>query len=98
MLQEKNKLMNLTLETVWELTEEEVFHLIQGLSAELDKSERNRYTKIIDSAFDFRTVSKKQRVLISSLSKYGFKFFPVENTATLRGICKRKMKTRSVFG
>jgi hypothetical protein len=98
MLQEKSELMDLTAETVWDFTEEDVFHLLEQLSVVLDKNEKSHYMKIIDSAFDFRTVSKKQRMLIESLSKYGFKFFPVESSSSLRGICKRKTKTRTVFG
>jgi hypothetical protein len=91
------EIKNLSDENVWGLTEEEAFHFVEQIKSEIENAEeRNRYVKIIASAFEFRTVSSAQRALTGSLSKLGFQFFTVDKR-TLRGICKRKNTTQSVF-
>jgi hypothetical protein len=92
------EIKDLSYENVWNLTEEEAFHLVEKIMAEVEgKEERNSYAKIVSSAFEFRTVSSSQRSLIANLSMLGFQFFKVEDTTTMRGICKRKATTKSVF-
>ncbi|MDR3194539.1 MAG: hypothetical protein LBT76_04520 [Tannerella sp.] len=88
---------NLSLENVWELTEEDAFRIALQLQTKYEKDMRNRYVKIINTAFEFRRISKTQRTLADNLAKYGFKFFPLEDVRTLQGICKRKAPARSVF-
>ncbi|MDR0660240.1 MAG: hypothetical protein LBG19_05450 [Prevotellaceae bacterium] len=54
--------------------------------------------KIIDEAFEFRTISKKRSDLKRGLSIHGFKFFTFdEKTNMLTGICKRKHANKSVY-
>ncbi|MDR1897162.1 MAG: hypothetical protein LBR10_10270 [Prevotellaceae bacterium] len=92
------EIRDLSFENVWNLTEEEVFLLVGKIMTEFEnREERNHYIKIIDSAFEFRTVSSSQRNLIGGLSSLGFQFFKVEDTKILRGICKRKKSSRSIF-
>jgi transcriptional regulator CtsR len=89
----------LTATTVWQLSEEDAFMLIDKIMKEVtDKDEKNALTKIISQAFDFRTVSKSKKAMIQSLSLLGFKFFSLENEKNiLRGLCKRKNAQQSVF-
>jgi hypothetical protein len=93
------EIKELTAENVWSLTEEEAFRMTEKIMKEVgSKEERNVFIKIISQAFDFRTVSKSKKALIQSLSLIGFLFFPVEDEKTiLRGICKRKKNSQSVF-
>jgi hypothetical protein len=84
---------DLTFDNVWNLTEEDAFHLVEQIMVEFEtRDERNHFTKIIDSAFEFRTVSSTRRILIDSISKEGYKFFKVEGLPTFRGIRKRQRK------
>jgi hypothetical protein len=93
------EIKELTAENVWNLSEEEVFHLTEKIMKEVEnKEERNTYIKIISLAFDYRTVSKSKKAFIGSLTMIGFQFFAIESEKTiLRGICKRKKSSQSVF-
>ncbi|MDR1102512.1 MAG: hypothetical protein LBL42_02025 [Tannerella sp.] len=93
------ELKELTASNVWDLTEEEAFRLTERIMTEMEsREERNAKIKMISSAFDFRTVSRSKKAFIQSLSMLGFQFFAVENEKTiLRGLCKRKKSSQSVF-
>jgi hypothetical protein len=94
---QQTEIQRLSLENVWELTEEDVFRIVLQLQTEYEKDMRNHYVKIINTAFEFRRISKTQRALASSLAMCGFRFFPLEENRMLQGICKRKAPAQSVF-
>jgi hypothetical protein len=86
------EIKELTAENVWNLSEEEAFHLTEKIMKEVEnKEEKNAYIKIISLAFDYHTVSKSKKAFIESLIMIGFQFFAIEGEKTIfRGICKRK--------
>jgi hypothetical protein len=91
------EIQSLTFENVWNLSEEEVFHLLEQLREIPEKEIRNDYMKIIDSAFEFRSITRSRRDLKEGLSMHGFKFFDNRGTKIQTGICKRKTPRRTVF-
>ena len=91
---------SLTLENVWNLSEDEVFHMVQKIQEYLPKEERSQYMKIIDTAFEFRSISAKRRDMKQSLTLLGFKFFKPENdnnSNIITGIFKRKSPNTSFY-
>jgi|GEM_PF-1569164 len=89
---------NLTLENVWKLSEEEVFNMLQYMQENLPKENRSQYMKIIDTAFEFRSISSKRRDMKQSLTLLGFKFFKLESDSSstiITGIYKRKSPNKS---
>ncbi|MDP4187909.1 MAG: hypothetical protein Q8907_12160 [Bacteroidota bacterium] len=89
---------NLTQENVWDLSEEEAFTLIQKLQNDIGKEERSPYLKIIDTAFEFRSISSKRRDIKQSLTLLGFKFFKADDKLNmLTGIFKRKSPHKSFY-
>lgn len=84
-------LENLTEENVWNLSEEEAFTIVETLQADIPKEERPKYSRILEKAFEFRSISPRRRDLRQDLTHYGYKFFQGEGNKTyLTGICKRK--------
>jgi len=84
-------LTNLTEENVWNLSEEDVFSMMETIQTDVKKEERPKYTRIIGQAFDFRSISPKRRDLRMDLIKFGYKFFQSDyNKSYLTGIYKRK--------
>jgi hypothetical protein len=82
----------LTLENVKALSEEEVSNMLNKDILELPKEKQAFYSNIIRTAFDFRSVSKKNRTLKGDMTMYGFKFFTIpNNNSYIMGI-KRKGK------
>jgi len=91
---------NLTLENVWDLSEEDVFNMLQYIQVNLPKEEQLPFIKIIDTAFEFRSISSKRRDMRQSLALLGFKFFkPVnDNSSTMiTGVYKRKSPNKSFY-
>lgn len=82
---------DLTVETVRELSEEDVFVLLTKEISGLDKEKRSGYMKIISSAFDFRSISSKNRSLKADLGIFGFKFFENPKDAKYVMGVKRKI-------
>ncbi len=77
----------LTPETVSKLSEEDVSGLLNKITSDLPKERRSEYVNIINTAFEFRSISAKSRSLKGDLAIYGFKFFPIPfNDKVLMGI------------
>lgn len=89
---EQQDLKQLTPENVWDLDEEQIFALVTMLENEpVAIVQRRKYYKIIDTAFDFRTISKTRHDKQKELAEYGFKFFRTgDSSPILTGIYKRK--------
>jgi hypothetical protein len=51
---------NLSLENVWDLSEEQAFHVFQEIQNESEKERRSQYLKIIDTAFELRSLSRSK--------------------------------------
>lgn len=89
---------NLSSENVWDLSEEQAFHVFQEIQNESEKERRSQYLKIIDTAFELRSLSRSRRDLKEGLSKHGFKFFKVdEKSSILIGVCKRRAPGHSAL-
>lgn len=85
----KERLENMTNDTVWELSEEEAFKLVMFIQKEVEKEEQTKYLKIIESAFKLRTISSRNRALKQDLTYIGYKFFKVkEQKGVLTGVYK----------
>ena len=85
-------LKELTFENVKKLTETEIYYLMQELEQEKDNSYRSDRIKIINSAFQFRYILPKKKVLKAELEMYGYRFpcnEKVRNSNMIVGI-KRK--------
>lgn len=90
----------LNRENVWNLSEEDVFHMMQYMQNNLPKEEYSKYMKIIEIAFDFRSISPKRRDMKQSLTLLGFKFFKLgndNNSTIITGIFKRKSPNKSFY-
>jgi len=89
----------LSEEDIWKLTEEDVFNLVETLKTCMKKEESMPYFKLIDSAFEFRTISARRRDLKQDLSKAGFKFFKreVNHSNQLVGIYKRTSANKTFY-
>lgn len=89
----------LTEENVWNLSEEEAAQLIFHIQSDaVPKEKRGPYIRIINSAFEFRTISATRRDLRSSLTKLGFKFFKKSDTSRqLFGIYKKTSARKSFY-
>lgn len=72
-------LEELTAENVLGLTEEEVSNLLYKEINELPKEKRSYYVNLINTAFEFRSISAKNRGLKGDLSMFGFRFFTIPN-------------------
>jgi len=83
----------LTIDNVGTLTEAQVAEVMCRIEKEQDKEKRLPFVKIIETAFEFRTISARSRNLKADLAFFGYKFFPVEyNKVLLRGIRKKTRK------
>jgi hypothetical protein len=81
---------DLTLDNVGTLTETQVSEIANTIEKEPEKEKRSQLMKILETAFEFRTISAKNRNLKADLSFMGYRFFPVEqNKVFLRGIRKK---------
>lgn len=89
----------LTEENVWNLSEEEAARLIFYIQSDaVPKEKRGAYIRIINSAFEFRTISATRRDLRNSLTKLGFKFFKESETSRmLFGIYKKTAAHKSFY-
>lgn len=88
----KINLKELTFDNVKELTEAEIYYLMQELEQECDNTFRSDRMKIINSAFQFRYILPKKKVLKAELEMYGYRFpcnDKVRNSNMIVGI-KRK--------
>ncbi|NMC58119.1 MAG: hypothetical protein GYA51_01795 [Candidatus Methanofastidiosa archaeon] len=85
------------MDNVWDLSEEDAFNAIQFIQNNVSQEERSQYMKIIDAAFEFRSISSKRRDIRQSLTLLGFKFFKVDDNAgsMLTGVFKRKGRNKS---
>lgn len=82
----------LSFEKVVEMTEAQIAEIIGNIEKESDKEKRTKMMKIVDTTFEIRTISSKNRNLRADLTFFGYKFFPMENNKIyLRGI-RRKAK------
>ncbi len=64
----------------------------------MPREERPPYIRMINAAFDFRTISGSRRDLRNSLSKLGFCFFKEHETdRQLFGVCKRPAPNKRFF-
>ncbi|HNW51162.1 MAG TPA: hypothetical protein PKH79_08775 [Prolixibacteraceae bacterium] len=100
MLQQIIDPKELTVQNVWNLSEEDAFNMVQTLQTEYSKEDRSPYLKVIDSAFEFRTISSKRRDMKQSLSLLGFKFFkPQDNSGStmITGVFKRRSLNTSFY-
>ncbi|BDX38859.1 hypothetical protein CYCD_22140 [Tenuifilaceae bacterium CYCD] len=89
----------LTPENVWNLSEEDAFNFMQHIQTNVSKEERMHYMKIIESAFEFRTISVKRRDMKQSMELLGFKFFKSngDTSNVITGVFKRKSKNTSFY-
>ena len=84
-------LEELTLEKVLKLSEEDVSKLLSKIVSDLPKEKRSGYVNIINTAFEFRSISSKSRSLKGDLSLYGFKFFSIPyNNKLIMGVKRRR--------
>jgi hypothetical protein len=84
-------LEELTLEKVLKLSEEDVSKLLSKIVSDLPKEKRPGYVNIINTAFEFRSISSKSRSLKGDLSLYGFKFFSIPyNKKLIMGVKRRR--------
>lgn len=82
----------LTSKNVNDLTEENVFYLLNTLICEFPREERPQYVNIISTAFDFRSIGSGNRTLKNDLEMSGYKFFQIPyNKKLIMGV-KRKKK------
>ncbi|MCD7968854.1 MAG: hypothetical protein LUF87_00670 [Alistipes sp.] len=91
------ELQNVTPENVWDLTEEQVFRMFTQLQTRMPKiGQRQKLLKIIETAFDLRTISKARKDKQEELARYGYKFFLPDNASpVLTGVYKRKQHENS---
>ena len=83
------------LSDIENLTEDQVAEIIRRIEKEPDKAKRSQAMKIINSSFEIRTISAKNRNLKADLAFFGYKFFPTDQSKTfLRGI-RRKATNRT---
>ena len=90
----------LTLQNVWDLSEEDAFILTQYIQTKINKEDRLPFIKIIDTAFEFRSISSKRRDMKQSLSLLGFKFFKPENdnnSNIITGVYKRRSPNKRFY-
>lgn len=81
---------DLTLDNVGTLTETQVSEIANTIEKEPEKERRSQLMKILETAFEFRTISTKNRNLKADLSFMGYQFFPVEQSKVyVRGIRKK---------
>ncbi|MGE0076688.1 MAG: hypothetical protein AB7S48_02410 [Bacteroidales bacterium] len=98
MEQKLTNLDELTPANVWDISEEEAFELMQLILNGVEKEKKSQLLKIIESAFEFRTISTKRRDLKQSLILLGFKFFkPNDNSNMITGIFKKKSLNKSFY-
>ncbi|MDL2213477.1 hypothetical protein LJC72_01320 [Bacteroides sp. OttesenSCG-928-D19] len=71
------ELCEVTQENVHNFTEEEISLLLNKLVSDLPREQRAPYVQIINTAFDFRSISAKSNGLKKDLEMYGYKFFPI---------------------
>jgi len=84
-------LEELTPEKVLKLSEEDVSKLLSKIVSDLPKEKRSGYVNIINTAFEFRSISSKSRSLKGDLSLYGFKFFSIPyNNKLIMGVKRRR--------
>ena len=83
----------LSFEKVVEMTEAQIAEIIDNIEKESDKEKRTKMMKIVDTTFEIRTISSKNRNLRADLAFFGYKFFPLEtNKIYLRGIRRKANK------
>ncbi|HBL75123.1 MAG: hypothetical protein A2W90_15180 [Bacteroidetes bacterium GWF2_42_66] len=83
----------LTIENVGTLTEAQIDKVMCRIEQESDKEKRSQFMKIIETAFEFRTISAKSRDLKADLAFFGYRFFPVKNNKFfIRGIRRKTTK------
>lgn len=80
----------ITAENINNLTEEEVFDLLNGVISSLPTERRNPYLKLLKTVFDFRTIQSYKRNLKKDMMLYGYKFFQNPNKEDLIVGIKRK--------
>jgi len=84
---------DLTKENVETLTEEQAAEVISDIEKEQDKVKRSQLMKIVETTFELRTISAKNRNFKADLAFFGFKFFPLEdNKFYVRGIRRKTNK------
>lgn len=83
-------LNTLTQDTVTLMSEEEASVVLTKLVYELPREERTKYVNLVSTAFEFRSISAKNRSLRGDLSLFGFKFFPAQNDQNMLIGIKRK--------
>lgn len=86
----KLSLEELTAENILALSEKEVSDLLTIDIHKLPKEERTYYVNLISKAFDFRSISAKNKKLKGDLGMFGFKFFPIPNDNNFIMGIKRK--------
>jgi len=80
----------LTLDNVSNLSEEKVSTIMSVDINKLAKEKRSQISNLICTAFDFRTISARNRTLKNDLGMFGFHFYPIpDNKHYLLGV-KRK--------
>jgi hypothetical protein len=84
----------LTPENVTGLTEEEAFMLLNKVICELPREKRPYYENIISSAFEFRSISTKNKKLRGDLTMYGYAFFKIPHNDSLIMGMRRKSARR----
>lgn len=85
-------LKELTFENVKKLSESDIYCFMRELEEENDNSYRSDRMKIINSAFQFRYILPKKKVLKAELEMYGYRFpcnDKVRNSNMILGV-KRK--------
>lgn len=93
-MEKKISLEELTPENVLELSEEDVSNLLIKVVEDLPKEKRSQYVNIISSAFEFRSISTKNRNLKGDLTYFGFKFFAIPyNKNLIMGIKRKPVKS-----
>lgn len=83
---------------IWGLSESDAFELVQTIEQEQPSEKKSEVLKYINSAFEFRTVSKRRKNQQDALRIYGFQFFQrKEQPEKMVGVCKRKTSGSSIF-
>ncbi|MBB4036193.1 hypothetical protein GGR21_002094 [Dysgonomonas hofstadii] len=84
-------LFELTMDNVYDLSEENVSYLLNKLISDLPREKRPPYVNIISKAFDFRSIGSSNHTLKSDLMISGYKFFPIPyNNKLIMGVRRKR--------
>lgn len=80
----------ITPENIRQLSESDVYQLMDEVLRSLASSTRSQCMNVIKSVFDIRSISPSKKSLKKDMVLYGFKFFTIPNNSNMiLGIKKR---------